>query len=86
MTKDEALRLAREALKDFADFGFRADCNPTMEWGKGEWDLGMRFYSYLRSVDTSVRERAKRALAAIDASLDTPPSQTPSATDAERGR
>lgn len=52
----------RLALQDFADEGVRHDLNPT----RSSRDVELFYLAYLRSIDSSVRERARKALEATD--------------------
>ncbi len=53
--------MAENALRDFADHGLRADLSPTMN-GSNVQTVFADAYAYLRRLDESVRERARRAL------------------------
>ena len=53
--------MAENALRDFADYGLRADLTPTMN-GQSVQTVFADSYAYLRRLDKSVRDRALRAL------------------------
>jgi hypothetical protein len=58
----EAERL-RAALRDFAEYGTRADLNPTITRGMGGQRTDDDWHRYLARIDLLVRIRAKAALA-----------------------
>jgi hypothetical protein len=52
----------RALVEDLADRGLRADLNPTID---GNTDVYAQMTRYLRRLDATVRERARRALAPV---------------------
>lgn len=65
---NDKLRLAKEALEDFRDYGTRHDIHPTgMFHDCGHFDSlsGDNWQGYIKSQDSSVRERAKILLEKI---------------------
>jgi hypothetical protein len=61
---ERKLKEAKSALDDFLGIGVRADLNPTQPMG--DWEEVSRFYlQYLKSIDDSVRDRARQALKEI---------------------
>jgi hypothetical protein len=57
--------MGAEALEDLATHGTRHDCNPTVMWPTSE--VHAWWVQRAHSMDKSVRDRARRALAALDA-------------------
>lgn len=57
---------AVEALKDFAEFGCRHDCNPTTRFGMKEMDRLQWAIDRFKSMDNYVIEKARAAIAEID--------------------
>jgi hypothetical protein len=54
----------RKLVEDLASHGTRFDLNPTLNYGGTVWDVGGEWTEYVKRIDTSIRERAKEALAA----------------------
>ena len=58
----------REIFKDLAKNGLRADLYPTQPMG--DWEEVTRFFlSYLKKIDSSLRERARSILASYEKSI-----------------
>ncbi len=57
---------AVEALKDFAEFGCRHDCNPTTRFGMKEMDRLQWAIDRFKSMDNYVIEKARAAIAEIE--------------------
>ena len=49
-------------VQDIAQHGLRADLAPTMDFSGGSFDMYQRMTAYLRRIDESLRESARKVL------------------------